>query len=256
MDEQTTMAGPEERGQRDRPQRGRWIALEGPDGGGKTSQIPCLVARLQAAGMEVVTTREPGGVATFGAALREYLFTENRIEGMSPEVQLLFFQADRAATVRDVIMPALAAGKWVVCDRGPFGSTVYQGIVQGVDVDDVAKLTDWATGGTYPDLTLILDVSPEVAQPRLAARKGATNWFDRWGFEHLARVRNAYNRVAQASAERCSVIAADASHDAVEEAIWDVVTTRLLHGRDEAALSSAHLGGANPSSSRPDGCPR
>jgi dTMP kinase len=256
MEEQATMTGVDECGRPDRPQRGRWIALEGPDGGGKTSQIPCLVSRLQAAGIEVVTTKEPGGVATFGTALREYLFTENRIEGMSPEAQLLFFQADRAATVRDVIMPALAAGKWVVCDRGPFGSTVYQGIVQGVDVDDVAKLTDWATGGTYPDLTLILDVSPEIAQSRLAAREGATNWFDRWDFAHLARVRNAYSRVARAAAERCSVIAADASHEAVEEAIWDVVTTRLALGRDEAAYSSAHFGGGNPSSSRSSGRPR
>lgn len=232
MHEQVTQTGSNS-AQPDRPTRGRWIALEGPDGGGKTFQIPRLVARLEAAGIEVVVTKEPGGVATFGQALRDYLFAENRIEGMSPEVQLLFFQADRAATVRDVIMPAVEAGHWVVCDRGPFGSTVYQGVVQGVDVEEVAKLTDWATAGMYPDLTLILDVSPEVALSRIAARTGPTNWFDRWDTAHFTRVRNAYRLVAQAAAERCAVIGADVTPDAVEAAIWDAVLSRLGPGRAE-----------------------
>jgi dTMP kinase len=233
MDEHVTKKGIDTGSAQDRLTVGRWIALEGPDGGGKTSQIPRLVARLRAAGLGVVTTKEPGGVATFGKALREYLFTENRIEGMSPEVQLLFFQADRAATVRDVIMPAVEAGDWVVCDRGPFGSTVYQGVVQGVDVEEVAKLTDWATGGRYPDLTLILDVSPAVARSRIAARNGARNWFDRWDAPHFSRVRNAYRLVAQAAADRCVVIAADAPPDAVEMAIWDAVVARLAPAASE-----------------------
>jgi dTMP kinase len=234
MDEQVTQAGTTG-AQPDRPTRGRWIALEGPDGGGKTLQIPRLVAHLEAAGIKVVVTKEPGGAATFGRALRDYLFAENRIEGMSPEVQLLFFQADRAATVRDVIIPALEAGHWVVCDRGPFGSTVYQGVAQGVDVEDVAKLTDWATGGVYPDLTLILDVSPEVARTRIEARAGATNWFDRWDTTHFTRVRNAYRLVAHAAADRCALIAADVTPDAVESAIWDAVSMRLGPGEAEVA---------------------
>jgi dTMP kinase len=251
MDEHVTKARPDAGGPQDRPLRGRWIALEGPDGGGKTYQIPRLVARLQAAGLGVVTTKEPGGVATFGKALRDYLFTENRIEGMSPEVQLLFFQADRAATVRDVIMPAVAAGDWVVCDRGPFGSTVYQGVVQGVDVEEVAKLTDWATGGVYPDLTLILDVSPEVALSRIAARTGTINWFDRWDAAHFSRVRNAYRLVAQAAANRCVVIEADATPDAVELAIWDAVMTRLAPGTG-TAYSPARVASGGPGSGRLD----
>lgn len=245
MDEHVTHTGPDEGRPQDRPPRGRWIALEGPDGGGKTSQIPRLVARLQAAGLGVVTTKEPGGVATFGKAVRDYLFTENRIEGMLPEVQLLFFQADRAATVRDVIMPAVAAGDWVVCDRGPFGSTVYQGVVQGVDVETVAKLTDWATGSVYPDLTLILDVSPEVALARIATRPGATNWFDRWDAAHFSRVRNAYRLVAQAAAHRCEVIAADAPPDAVEEAIWDAVMRRLTPSMEDVN-GPAHVANGRP----------
>lgn len=233
MADDATIEKPEGGVQPDGSLRGRWIALEGPDGGGKTSQVSRLVARLKAAGLRVVTTREPGGVPSFGTALREYLFTENRIEGMSPEVQLLFFQADRAATVRDVIMPAVAAGDWVVCDRGPLGSTVYQGIVQGVDVEAVAMLTDWATGGAYPDLTLILDVTPEVALARIAARPDATNLFDRWDTAHLSRVRNAYLLVAQRIAHRCVVIAADAPPDTVEEAIWHAIMQRLAPVRGD-----------------------
>src|SRR5690348_6228814 len=77
--------------------RGKWIALEGPDGGGKTSQIPSLVRRLERAGVRVVTTKEPGGAGAFGRAVRDFLFVDNQIEGMPPEQQLLFFQADRAA---------------------------------------------------------------------------------------------------------------------------------------------------------------
>ncbi len=216
--------------------RGRWIALEGPDGGGKTLQIPRLVARLGAAGISVVTTKEPGGVPTFGAAVREYLFTENRIEGMTPEMQLLFFQADRAATVRDIVRPALERNDWVVCDRGPFGSTVYQGVVQGVDVEDVNKLTDWATGGMYPDLTLILDVSPQIALGRISSRTGATNWFDRWDASNFARVRNAYRLVAQGAATRCVLIDANVSVEQVESAIWTAVEARLFSGEQSAAV--------------------
>lgn len=210
--------------------RGKWIALEGPDGGGKTSQIPRLVARLEAAGLTVVTTKEPGGAPRFGAAVRDYLFVDERIEGMPPEMQLLFFEADRAATVRDVITPALDVGQWVVCDRGPFGSTVYQGVVQGVDVEDVARLTEWATGGRYPDLTLILDVSPKVALARIAARPSGKNWFDRWDAAKFGRVRNAYRLVAEAASERCAVVNADSSREATADAIWDIVSSRLQLG--------------------------
>lgn len=238
-------------GRRDgRPARGHWIALEGPDGGGKTSQVPRLVARLEAVGLGVVTTKEPGGVATFGTALRDYLFNENRIEGMSPELQLLFFEADRAATVRDVIVPALESGHWVVCDRGPFGSTVYQGIVQGVDVEVVSMLTDWATGGVYPDLTLILDVPPEVALSRIAARSSATNWFDRWDAAQFTRVRNAYRLVAQAAAHRCVEIEADAPPEAVEAAIWEAVMKHLALDAGAAAEPSAQIVAASLSNQR------
>ena len=222
--------------------RGRWIALEGPDGGGKTSQIPRLKARLEATGLTVVTTKEPGGAPRFGPALRDYLFADKRIEGMPPEIQLLFFQADRAATVRDVITPSLEAGHWVICDRGPFGSTVYQGVVQGVDVEDVARLTDWATGGRYPDLTVILDVAPKIALARIAARPGGTNWFDQWDEARFTRVRNAYRLVAQAAPDRCAVVAADGSPEKTADAIWAAVTARLgaaLTGGDLAPDSAA-----------------
>lgn len=207
--------------------RGKWIALEGPDGGGKTSQVPALVRNLIDAGITVVTTKEPGGAGAFGNAVRDFLFSDNQIEGMPPEQQLLFFQADRAATMRTVIEPALAAGNWVVADRGPFGSTVYQGIVQGVDVQTVAKLTEWATGGDQPDLTIILDVSPDIATARLSQRASGRNWFDSWDASRFAKVRNAYKLLAQLAGHRSALVSADGRRDEVEQLIWATVQERL-----------------------------
>ena len=143
------------------------MTLEGPDGAGKTTQAALLVEHLRAAGHDVVALREPGGTAV-GEQIRSLLIDPRHAE-LAPRTEMLLFAASRAQLVAEVIGPALARGRIVVCERYLDASLAYQGVARGLGVDLVRAVNDAATGGLRPDLTLLLDLDPETGLRRARA---------------------------------------------------------------------------------------
>ena len=198
---------------------GAFIALEGGDASGKSSQSPLLAQRLRGLGREVVETFEPGATLS-GAAIRALLLEGD--EPIDPRTEALLLAADRAQQVVDVIRPALARGADVVSDRYVPSSLAYQGVGRGLGVDAVEKLNRWATGGLDPDLVVVIDVDDEVAQSR---RASPGDRLERAGGEFHAAVRDAYRTLA---AERGWVVLdGNADVGAVSERVWDAVHPRL-----------------------------
>jgi dTMP kinase len=173
------------------PNTGRFVVLEGPDGGGKTTQAARLADWLRSTGREVVACREPGGTG-LGERLRELLKGRSDM-AIGMKAEMLLFMASRAQLVEEVIRPAMARGSVVVCDRFLLSSVVYQGYAGGLDVDDLWRVGLAATGGLMPDLTLIIDVPPEVALDRVGPARDRIE--DR-GDAYLARVREGFLRAA------------------------------------------------------------
>lgn len=190
--------------------KGRFIALEGGEGVGKSTQSRLLAEALQARGIEVVTTREPGG--TPGAEAIRALLLSNEGEGWGPRAEALLFAAARADHVEKLVRPALARGAWVICDRFVDSSRAYQGGGSGLSDADVLALHAIGSEGLLPDQTLLLTVDPEVAAARLALRDG--DQADRIGGRsaaYHASVAAAFQRFATQEPNRFSVIAADAA---------------------------------------------
>jgi dTMP kinase len=143
---------------------GVFVVLEGGDGCGKSTQVQLLVSRLRDLGREVVATREPGATEA-GAAIRSLVLGGGDLD---PRAEALLIAADRAEHVAEVILPALERGAIVVSDRYIPSSLAYQGVARGLGVDEIALLSEWATGGLAPDLVIVLDVSPSEAAGRRA----------------------------------------------------------------------------------------
>jgi dTMP kinase len=172
------------------------IVFEGIDGSGKTTALASVAASLRAQGLDVVTTREPGGTA-FGTEVRALVFAH--AETIGAEAELLLMCADRAEHVRTVIRPALKRGATVISDRFAGSTIAYQGFGRRIDLDLIATLTSIATGGLSPDLTLLFDVDLETAFARRQAASGSSNALDLRDREYRERVRAGY--LEQASTE-------------------------------------------------------
>jgi dTMP kinase len=202
-----------------------FITLEGPEGSGKTSQITLLAEFLRRQGFSVVVTREPGGTQ-IGDQIRAVLHNvENR--AMTAVTELLLYSAARAQHVRELILPALAAGQVVLCDRYADSTLAYQGYGRGVDLDDLAAMTRVATGGLQPDLTLLLDI--DVARG-LARRVAGGEEMNRLDLETVAfheRVRTGYLQMAQAEPQRWQCVDADRPVAAVQADLRAIVAARL-----------------------------
>lgn len=194
-----------------------FITLEGPDGAGKTTQAALLVEYLVAAGRDVVPVREPGGTA-IGEQIRALLIDPRHAE-LTPRTEMLLFAASRAQLVAEVIAPALARGRVVVCERYVDASLAYQGVARGLGVDVVRAVNDAATGGLRPDLTLLLDLDPETGLRRARAATARTRpegaraagWEggDRLERETLAfhaRVREGFLTLARIDPQRIRVL--------------------------------------------------
>lgn len=188
--------------------RGRFITLEGIDGAGKSTQHAWLVEHLRQKGHDVVATREPGGTP-LGEKLRVLLLSEP----MHLETEALLMFAARREHLAQVIEPALAAGKWVVCDRFVDASFAYQGGGRGLAWEKIARLAEWTVDGLRPDLTLIFDLPVPLAQRRLAVASPTRDRFEQEQTDFFERVRAAYLRIAAENPQRVRLI--DASEPLV-----------------------------------------
>ncbi|QOV95185.1 dTMP kinase [Novosphingobium sp. ES2-1] len=189
---------------------GRFIALEGGEGVGKSTQGRMLAEALRARGLEVVTTREPGGTAGAEAIRTMLLTTEG--EGWGARAEALLFAAARADHVEKLIRPAIARGAWVICDRFVDSSRAYQGGGGGLSDTDVLDLHRIGSEGLLPDLTVLLTVRPEVSAQRLAMRDGgAGDRIESRGAPYHARVAEAFRAFAAQDPDRFAVIDAEGS---------------------------------------------
>lgn len=188
-----------------------FISLEGIDGSGKTTQAKLLAKEL---GSGTTLVREPGGTAA-GEKIRE-LLKDPELE-LDPLAELLLFCAARAELVAEVIGPAREAGRDVVCDRFSDSSVAYQGVARGLGAERVEEICDLATGGVWPDVTVLLRIEPDRAAERIGRRKA--DRFEGEGIELQRRVAAGYDELAGRHPDRIRVVDADGDRDAVHAAV-------------------------------------
>ena len=206
--------------------RGYFITFEGGEGAGKSTQITRLAEVLKARGFEILVTREPGGSP--GAEAVRHVLLSGAAEKLGPEMEAILFASARNDHVEQVIRPAVAAGKIVLCDRFMDSSRVYQGVTGGLDPEFMRQLEEVAIDGMAPDLTLILDIDPAVGLERAAKRRAGPA--DRYEKETVAlhrRRREAFLDIARREPKRCKVIDASADPEKVAAAILASVTALL-----------------------------
>ncbi len=189
-----------------------FITFEGPDGSGKTTQLRQLASVLRERGLDVVTTREPGGTE-IGDQIRAVIMNMKN-KDMDPRTELLLFNASRAQLVEELIRPALAAGKIILCDRYADSTMAYQGYGHGLDKAELRQLLNFATGGLKPDLTLLFDISAAAGLKRRQANHDEWNRMDDYALRFHERVRAGFLELAAADPERWTVI--DAARDPAE----------------------------------------
>jgi dTMP kinase len=206
---------------------GVFISIEGIDGSGKTSQAKLLARAL---GEDVVLVREPGGTEP-GERIRAVL-KDPKLE-LGPLAELLLFCAARAELVTEVVGPARDAGRDVVCDRFSDSSVAYQGVARGLGADRVEEICDLATGGVWPDLTILLRIDPDRAAKRIGRRKA--DRFEEEGIELQRRVSEGYDEIARRHPDRVRVIDADGDRNAVHAAVLAEVQALGMRGRSAGA---------------------
>jgi dTMP kinase len=210
--------------------RGLFITFEGTEGSGKSTQIALVAKRLRSRGHTVRELREPGGTP-IGEEIRHTLKHSKDNAAMTPEAELLLMNASRAQLVREVIRPALARGEIVLCDRFYDSTFAYQGYGRQLDLKMVRAVVEIATGGTCPDLTLLLLVSQEVSEQRQKARQSSLpSLLDRMeqaGRDFFARVAEGYRKLAAEEPGRVRVIDANATVQELDMLIWTQVEALL-----------------------------
>ena len=205
-----------------------FITLEGPEGSGKTSQVPVLAEHIRSLGYKVLLTREPGGTL-IGDQIRNVL-TSLENKALTPQAETLLFLAARAQLVREVIQPSLAAGIVVVSDRYADATLAYQGYGHGVDLDVLRKLLEFATGGLQPDLKILLDIDVENGLRR-KTDCGEWNRLDAYSVAFHERVRRGYHSLVAAEPDKWVIIDASRSRDSVQIDLRQAVETALLPSR-------------------------
>ena len=206
-----------------------FITFEGSEGCGKSTQVRLLAERLTKAGVPLLVTREPGGTP-IGEKIRHLLQFAPEGVAMTPETELLLFEASRSQLVRAVIQPALDQGTVVLSDRFADSTTVYQGVARRLDQEMVGHLNDLAVGACQPDLTFLLDMDAETARARMMRRVRPAAGIDRMEQEPLAfyeAVRQAYRELATREPHRIRVIDATGSIEEIAKEIWSVISTRF-----------------------------
>jgi len=207
--------------------RGRFITFEGGEGVGKSVQARRLVKRLRAAGVNVIRTREPGGSP--GAETLRQVILSGFAARFGPDGEALLFAAARIDHLDKKILPALARGAWVVCDRFADSTRAYQGAAGKLPPGFLARLEEVSVGPNKPDLTLILDLPVEAGLARAARRRGqrGADRFEAEGAAFHETLRQAFLAIAAAEPKRCVVIDASRNEDEVAAAVWSAVEARL-----------------------------
>lgn len=208
--------------------RGLFITLEGGEGTGKSTQIQRLGTFLKESGREVVALREPGGTP-IGESIRNLLQYDRNASAMTPETELLLFAASRSQLTREVIVPALARGAVVLCDRYLDSTTVYQGVARSLDPDAVAGVNRFATGGLLPDLTLVLDLDVAEGLRRASGRGGPADRMEGEEVAFYESVRAGFLTLAREESGRFAVIDASGNEEEVALRIRSAVEGRC-HG--------------------------
>ncbi|MGI6546385.1 MAG: dTMP kinase [Fastidiosipilaceae bacterium] len=207
--------------------KGKLITFEGIDGSGKSTQIRLLTQALKRDEIPFLLAREPGGTPV-GESIREILLNSAHRE-MDAVTELFLFEAARAQLIRDLIRPALDAGKLVLLDRFTDSTVAYQGYGRGLGVDRVTALNDAATSGLIPDRTFLLDLPAEEGIDRMRrSRPGKSDRLDTEGLDFTRRVREGYLEVARQSAERVTVIDALRPIEAIESDIYGKIREDLV----------------------------
>jgi dTMP kinase len=201
-----------------------FITLEGPEGSGKTTQLPLMADFLRQRGYDVLTTREPGGTS-IGEQIRTILHNLENKE-MQPRTEILLFQASRAQLVEQVIRPHLKIGGIVLSDRYADSTLAYQGYGHQVDIESLRVLLTFATSGLKPDLTILLDVDVETGLRRKEL-KGEWNRLDAYDLDFHHRVQQGYIQLVKAEPERWEVIDASQSPAKVQDLLRQVIARRL-----------------------------
>ncbi len=202
-----------------------FITFEGPDGSGKSTQLRMLASALREEGIEVITTREPGGTE-IGDQIRAVIMNMKN-KAMDPRTELLLFNASRAQLVEELIRPALNAGKIILCDRYADSTMAYQGYGHGLDKDALRRLLNFATGGLKPDLTLLFDISAEAGLKRRQANHDEWNRMDDYALQFHERVRGGFLELAAADPERWTVLDADRDPGVIHAEVLDIVKRKL-----------------------------
>jgi len=202
-----------------------FITLEGSEGCGKSTQVKRLTARLEKSGVPFLITREPGGTP-IGESIRELLQFAPESAAMTPETELLLFEASRAQLVREVIKPALKTGKCVIADRFFDSTTVYQGVARKLEAKFVQQLNAFAVGDCIPDITFFLDVDLKTARARMKSSRRP----DRMEMESddfYEQVIAAYRDLAKSEPNRIVLIDGSRLPDEIEQEIWEMLSSRF-----------------------------
>ncbi len=207
--------------------RGHFITFEGGEGSGKSTHAATLAQRLKSLGLDIVLTREPGGSA--GAEIIRHILLSGIAKPLGAETEAILFAAARDDHVRNTILPALKAGKWVVSDRFIDSTRVYQGALGKVDARLIRSLERVTVGPAVPDLTFILDVPATVGLARAKHRRGSgeVDRFEGESVEFHEELRKAYRELAKEEPKRCFVIDGRAPRDVVAERIFAIVEQHL-----------------------------
>ena len=215
-----------------------FITFEGSEGCGKTTQVKRLAIHLEKVGIVPEVFREPGGTA-IGEAIRHLLQHSEENQAMTPEAELLLFEASRSQLVREKIQPALKRGDWVICDRFFDSTSVYQGAARKLDAVLVERLNTFVAGDCVPDITFVLDVDRATARSRLSGRK-IRDRMEEQPEDFYERVRKAYRELAQRDTERVVLVDGSRHVDQIAIEIWRTVTQRFALDSESRAPYSAH----------------
>ncbi len=202
-----------------------FITFEGIDYSGKTTQAKMLIRRLRQMEMPVVYVREPGGTK-ISEAIRDILL-DHRNREMHPHTELLLYMAARSQIVQEIIKPAIQAGKVVVCDRYIDSSVAYQGYGRGIDLEWVYRLNDFATEHLKPDITFLLDLSPERAAERRQRKARRQDRMESEALEFYSNIRKGYRKLAEAEPRRVMILDAELPRDQIHQQIWEMIKPGL-----------------------------